>query len=134
MKKRHILMIITVVLFALVMFSIKDSKNTKTLTCSVNGEFYEMESVTTLKAKVNNNKVRSMFISIDVIIPEEYKDYKQNLISQMKASGKMQVESTSKGIRLSTGTNKYFDSLGLNRDSSYSELKSALELQGYSCE
>ena len=133
MKQRHIVMIVVVVIFALIMVGIKDAKKTKTLLCSVNDDFYGMESKTTLKIKINGHKVRSMYETIDVTVPSDYN--KQALISQMEASGKMEVSSTKDGIQLrSKMSNGYFDTLGLDRDITYNELKSALELQGYTSE
>ena len=74
-----------------------------------------------------------MYETIDVTVPSDYN--KQALISQMEASGKMEVSSTKDGIQLrSKMSNGYFDTLGLDRDITYNELKSALALQGYTCE
>lgn len=134
MEKRHIIMIIILILFAGIMFSIKDSKNIKTLTCNVSGEMYEMQTLTTLEVKVKRNVVKDMKVTIDVTIPEEYQSEKQNLINNFMASGKMQVTSTENGIKLKSDMkSNYFNTLGLDTNSSYNELKSALELQGYTC-
>lgn len=133
MKKRHVIMITIVIIFALVLFCIKDAKKTKTLICTVSGEFYEMKSTTNLEIKVNSNKVRSITETINVTVPSDIN--KQALISQIEASGKMEVSNTKEGIKLKSNmNNSYFDTLGLDRNITYSELKSALELQGYTCE
>ncbi len=134
MKKRHIVMVTVLVLFALIMFGIKDSKNVKNLTCTVNGEFLNMESLTTLKIKVKGNKIKDMDIIIDAILPKESLDQKQDLINSFNASGKMKATSTKEGIRFQTGMySNYFKALKMNTKSSYSDLKSTLELEGFSC-
>jgi len=132
MKRRHVLMIVVILIFALIMYGVKDAKKTKVLTCSVNSEFYGMESTTTLEISVNSNRIRGINETIDVIVSDEYKEA---LMSEMQASGKMEASSTKDGIKLkSKMDNTYFDALGLDRNVSYGELKSALELQGYTCE
>ena len=128
-------MIIILIISFIVMLSMKEAKNTKKLTCYVNGEFYGMESKTTLESSVKNNEIKKMKISIDVIIPVQYESEKQNLINSIRSQGKMDVVSTKDGIKLKTGMNsEYFKTLGLSKTTSYGELREALEAQGYDCE
>lgn len=134
MKKRHIVMALILVTFLLILLCIHDSKNTKSLTCIVDSNFHGLDSKITLQISVKKDKLTNINMIIDSVLPEEYKSQKQALINQLGADGRMQVTSTEQGIRLSTGmNNEYFETLGLNTDSSYSELKEALEFQGYTC-
>jgi len=134
MKARHVIMIIVLILVATVVFSLKEEKGTKTLTCSVNNDFQGMDSVTTLKVKVKNNEIKDIDMTIDAIVPSEYQNQKQNIVDSINMQGKMQATTTKDGIRLTTDMKgEYFKSLGLNTKSSYNEFKQALEFQGYTC-
>lgn len=135
MKARHIVMILILVLFATIMFSLKDAKGTKSLVCRVNTDFQGLDSKITLDIKVKNSEIRDMDIVIDSVLPEEYQAQKQEIIDSMASSGKMEVTSTKDGIRFETGIgSEYFNSLGLSTKTNYNELKETLELQGYVCE
>lgn len=134
MKARHFIMLTILILIIIIMICVKDAKNTKKLTCTVNSNFHGMESLITLDIKVKNNEVKDINMLIDATLPEEYLNQKQNIINTLGADGNMTVTSTEDGIRLSTGMNSsYFKSLGLNTETSYSDLKETLELEGYSC-
>ncbi|MDE5539416.1 MAG: hypothetical protein K2J20_02895 [Bacilli bacterium] len=134
MKTRHVIMIITLIIVGIAMICIKDAKTTLNLTCTASGSMYEMDSVSTLKVKVKNNKIKKMDLTIDVVVPENKGYQKEEMINAMNSEGKMQVVSTDEGMRLSTGMNSdYFKTFGLSTESSYSELKKVLELQGYTC-
>lgn len=134
MKARHVIMIIVLILVATIVFSLKEEKNTKTLTCSVNNDFQGMDSVTTLKVKVKDSEIKDIDMTIDAKLPKEYQNQKQNIIDSMNAQGKMHASSTSDGIRLEADMRSdYFKSLGLNTKASYQEFKQALEFQGYRC-
>lgn len=134
MKARHIIMIIVLVIFASIMFSLKDAKNTKKLVCSVDSDFQGMKSKINLDIKIKEQKIKDMDIVIDAILPDEYMNQKQEIINSISASGKMEATSTKDGIRFTSGIgSEYFKSLGVNINTSYNELKEALELQGFSC-
>jgi len=134
MKARHIVMIMILILFATIMFSLKDAKNTKTLICSVNSDFQGFDSKINLDIKIKDKEIKDMDIVIDSVLPEEYLSEKQAIINQMNASGKMEVESTKEGLRFKTGIqSEYFKSLGISTKTSYGELKEALEFQGFNC-
>lgn len=134
MKARHIIMIIVLVIFASIMFSLKDAKNTKKLVCSVDSDFQGMKSKVNLDIKIKEQKIKDMDIVIDAILPDEYMNQKQEIINSISASGKMEAISTKDGIRFTSGIgSEYFKSLGVNINTSYNELKEALELQGFSC-
>ncbi|MCM1052943.1 MAG: hypothetical protein NC483_03100 [Ruminococcus sp.] len=134
MKKRHIIMIIILVLAFSITMSLKEEKDTKKLECTTKSTMYDMDSLTTLNAKIKNSEIVGMDIFIDITIPKEYESQKQNMINSISAEGKMEVTSTKDGIRLKTGIHsEYFKSLGLNTKTSYNELKEVLEFQGYTC-
>lgn len=134
MKTRHVVMIITLIIVGIVMICVKDAKTTLSLTCTASGSMYEMDSVNTLEVKVKNNKIKKLNLTIDVVVPEDQGYQKKDMINAINSEGKMQVVSTDKGMRLSTGMNSdYFKTFGLSTESSYSELKKVLELQGYTC-
>lgn len=134
MKARHVIMIIVLVIFASIMFSLKDAKNTKKLVCSVDSDFQGMKSKINLDIRIKEQKIKDMDIVIDAILPDEYMNQKQEIINSISASGKMEATSTEDGIRFTSGIgSEYFKSLGVNINTSYNELKEALELQGFSC-
>lgn len=134
MKTRHIIMIISLIVIFLIVVSIKDLKNTKELTCTINGTMYEMDSLTTLRVTIKNNEVRNMKIDFDITIPEESLAQKQEIISYFQSQGNSEITPTDKGFRMSSGLySDYFNSLGLSTTSSYNEVKQGLEFQGYTC-
>lgn len=134
MNKRRIIMIGTIIIVALIALIMYSEKNTKTLKCTTNGDFNDMESESTLLVEIKKNKIKDMNITIDVKIPKEYESQKDSLIASIQAQGKMKASSTKDGMELTADMNSgYFDVLGLNKESSYNELKEVLELQGYTC-
>lgn len=134
MKARHVIMIIALIIIATAMFSLKEAKNIKTLTCTTKSDFQGMDSVINLEIDIKNKEVQDMNLAIDVTIPKEYLNQKQSIIDSIAASGKMQVTSTKNGMRLKAGMNSnYFNSLGLDTNTSSNELKQVLESQGYTC-
>lgn len=134
MNKRQIIMITIIIISALIAIIMISEKNTKYLTCNVNGEFEGMESKTTFTVKLRNNKVKDMNISIDVTVPIDSEISKEEILNYINYQGKMKGESTNNGVKLTANMHSgYFDTLGLSKESTYSELKQILELQGYTC-
>lgn len=134
MKPRHIIMIIILVLFATIMFSLKADKDKEKIVCTSKGDFQGMNSTITLNVGVKDNNIKDMDITIDAIVPEELQAQKQEIISYMTQSGKMTAKSTKDGIKFEMGIeSEYFKSLGLSTKTNPYELKQALEIQGYNC-
>ncbi len=135
MKARHIVMIITLILFATIMFSLKEEKDTKHMVCKAKNDFQGLDSIITLDIGINNSEIKDLDITIDAKVPEIYKDQKQSIINSTNQGGKMQASSTKDGIRFKTDIHsEYFKSLGLKTKTNSKELKEALEMQGYKCE
>lgn len=134
MKARHIVMILVLIFFATIMFSLKEEKNVVSLVCSTKGDFQGLDSTINLDVKLKENEIRDMEIVIDSILPKEYLEQKQTIINSMNSSGKGQAEGTKDGVKFTMGIqSEYYKSLGVSTKITYKELKEALELQGYSC-
>lgn len=134
MNKRQIIMVTIILIVALIAVIMISEKNTQYLTCNVSGDFQGMESKTKFIVKVRKNKVKDMNMTIDVVVPEDGEISKEDLLNYINYQGKMKGESTTDGVKLTASMSSgYFDTLGLSKESSYSELKQILELQGYTC-
>ena len=133
-KKREIIMIITIIILFLITIIIVSEKNTEYLNCNLNGDFNGMESKTELNIEIRKNKVKDIKMTIDVKVPDDGEVSKEELISYINYQGKMKAISTDDGVELTSDMHSgYFDTLGLSTKSSSQELKQILELQGYSC-
>lgn len=134
MKARHIIMIFVLIIFASIIISLKDAKDTEKLVCVADSDFQGMESKINLEIKVKDKKIKDMNLVIDSVLPNEALSQKQTMIASINASGKMEATSTEDGIRFRAGIgSEYFGSLGINANTKIGELKEVLELQGYSC-
>ncbi len=110
------------------------NSNSKTLSCSVtnNQDYGKVTSL--LEAKIKDNEVKDMSLTLNIEIPEENDIFKRSMISQMRQKTS-QVYETKNGIKavFNMGSS-YFNTLGVSKDASYNELKQVLEIQGYTCE
>lgn len=131
MKARHIIMIIILVIA--ISFVITN-KGVKTLTCTTEGELYESPSKSKLEISVKDNKIKNMYITIDVKLSAELMQQRDLLMQNIAAQGKSEVSETKDGIRLSSGMgSSYFTSMGLTEKTKINELKEVLEVQGFTC-
>lgn len=131
MKLRHIIMII-ILIIAISIFI--DNNGVKHLTCTATGTLYESPSVSTLEISIKNDMLKDINISIDINLESKTTAEKNSLIQMAKMQGKSDVTETKNGIRLTSDMNgSYFTSLGLTKNTTFSELKEALEIQGYTC-
>lgn len=131
MKARHFIMIIILVIAISFVIS---NKGVETLTCTTEGELYESPSKSKLEISVKDNKIKNMYVTIDVKLSDELMEQRDILIQNIAAQGKSEVTETKDGIRLSSGMgSSYFTSMGLTKDTKYNELKEVLEIQGFTC-
>lgn len=131
MKARHFVMIIIIVIAISFVIS---NKGVEKLICTTEGELYESPSKSKLEISVKDNKIKDMYITIDVTLKEELMAQRDLLIQSIAAQGKSEVEATKDGIRLTSGmSGSYFTSMGLTENTKYSELKEVLEVQGFTC-
>ncbi len=109
------------------------NSNTKTLKCSATSSRDIGKTTSDLKVKIKNNEVKDMTLTLNVELSKEQQSYKQAMIYQMRQKTD-QVYATDKGIEATFGMgSSYFNTLGITKDVSYSELKQVLELQGFTC-
>lgn len=131
MKARHFVMIIILVI---VLSFVITNRGVDTLTCTTEGELYESPSKSKLEISVKNNKIKDMYITIDVKLNDELMAQRDLLIQNIEAQGKSEVIETKDGIRLTSGmSGSFFTSMGLTSDTKYNELKEVLEVQGFTC-
>lgn len=109
----------------------------KTLTCTMDTQMSGMETKATVDIKFNDDKIDTMKVTMDMDLPEEYKDQKQTLIDTFEKSGSgMKAEETEKGIRITADQDSKYvaDTFGIKgKEADYDEVKEAFESQNYTC-
>ncbi len=131
MKARHFIMIIILVIAISFVIS---NKGVEKLVCTTEGDLYESPSKSTLEISIKDNKIKDMYISIDVKLTDELMQQRDLLIQNIEAQGKSEVSKIDDGIRLSSGmSGSYFESMGITEDTKVNELKEVLEVQGFKC-
>ncbi len=127
------LIVLSVIFVVLISIMVYGSGNTKTLKCSAIGSRDGGTTTSDLEVKIKNNVVKDMTLTLQVEIPEDQQEYKQAMIYQMRQKTD-QVSTTENGIKAVFGMDSsYFNTFGITKDASYSELKQVLELQGFTC-
>ena len=131
MKARHFIMIIILVMAISFVIS---NKGVEKLVCTTEGDLYESPSKSTLEISIKDNKIKDMYISIDVKLNDALMQQRDLLIQNIEAQGKSEVSKIDDGIRLSSGmSGSYFESMGITEDTKVNELKEVLEVQGFKC-
>ena len=131
MKARHFIMIIILVIAISFVIS---NKGVEKLVCTTEGTLYESPSKSTLEISIKDNKIKDMYISIDVKLNDALMQQRDLLIQNIKSQGKSEVSKIDDGIRLSSGmSGSYFESMGITEDTKFNELKEVLEVQGFKC-
>ena len=131
MKARHFIMIIILVIAISFVIS---NKGVEKLVCTTEGDLYESPSKSTLEISIKDNKIKDMYISIDVKLNDALMQQRDLLIQNIEAQGKSEVSKIDDGIRLSSGmSGSYFESMGITEDTKVNELKEVLEFQGFKC-
>ncbi len=134
MKKNKLVVILLLLLIMLISITGCGNSDTKTLKCSVTNSTDGRNMTSDLKVKVKNDEVKDMTLTLNIELPKDQQANKQAMIYQMRQKTD-QVYSTDNGIKAIFGMNSsYFNTLGITKNASYSELKQVLELQGYTCE
>lgn len=132
MKIRHIIMGI-ILIIALSMFI--STNGVKSLTCTTEGTLYDSPSKSTLEISLKDDKIKDMYVTIDVKLNDELMTQRDTLIQNIEAQGKSEATATKDGIRLSSKMgSSFFTSMGLTSNTKYNELKEVLEVQGFTCQ
>ena len=95
-----------------------------------------MEMKNTVNVTFKDDAFDSMNVVMDITVPEEYADSKQELIDTFKESEEdMKVTETKNGIRLEMSSeSEYFEELDVDKDTvTYDQLKALFEDEGYTC-
>lgn len=109
------------------------NRHSKTLNCTATNSSDGRTTTSDLKVKVENNEVKDMTLTLNVVLPDDQQFYKQSMIYQMRQKTD-RVYATDNGIKAIFGMgSSYFDTFGITTGASYGELKQVLELQGYTC-
>ncbi len=109
------------------------NSNTKTLNCSVTNYQDGGSKTSDLEVEIKNGEVKDMTLTLNIELTKNQQSYKQAMIDQIRQKTN-QVYSTKNGIKAIFDMNSsYFNTLGISKDVSYSEIKQVLELQGYTC-
>ena len=108
----------------------------KNLTCTMSTTTSGMKTDSTVEIGLKSNKVETMKVTIDVEIPDEYKDQKQTIIETFENMGTgMKAKETDKGIRVTADENSsFFDAYNIKDGKvKYDDIKEAFEAQNYTC-
>ncbi len=110
----------------------------KKLTCTMDNNSLGLETKSTVEVKFKKDVVDSMKVAMDITIPDEYKDQKDELIEEFKKSEEnVKVTETKNGIKVeadSSSNSDFFDDLDFDdKEVSYDDAKKAFEAQGYTC-
>lgn len=108
----------------------------KNLTCTNSNDLAGIEMNSTVKISFKGDKMNDMKVIIDVKVPDEYKDQKQDLIDELKELDEdIKVTETKDGVKAEmTADEDYFKELDIDSTSvTYDELKEAFTKQGYTC-
>ena len=80
MKARHFIMIIILVIAISFVIS---NKGVEKLVCTTEGDLYESPSKSTLEISIKDNKIKDMYISIDVKLNDELMQQRDLLIQNI---------------------------------------------------
>ena len=108
----------------------------KKLTCTMSEKTLGIQNNMSVVVTFKNNKVDKMKATVDMILPDEYKDQKQTLIDTLKDSNKnIEVIETKDGIRTTiSGNSDMAGELDLGDEIvTYDDVKKEFEEQGYNC-
>lgn len=110
--------------------------SSKTLTCTKTETSEGMETKAAVEIKFKKDTVEAMNLTIDLKLPEEYKDQKKELMDTYKnmMSG-VDVKETKDGIQITADSDsEYFDSFDIDKGKAkYEDAKKAFEDQGFKC-
>lgn len=108
----------------------------KKLTCTMENNSLGLEMSQKVEITFKKDKIDDMKIVMDVKVPDEYKDQKQDLIDELKDLDEgMKVTETKDGIRAEmTADDDDFKEFNIDGESvSYDEVKKAFEAKNYTC-
>lgn len=110
----------------------------KKLTCTMENSQLGLEMKQKVEVKFKGDTVDTMKIAMDIVVPDKYKDQKQELIDSFKEEDEnMKVTETKDGIRIeadSSSDSSLFDEFDVEgKEASYDDVKKAFEAQGYTC-
>lgn len=108
----------------------------ESITCTMSTTTSGMNTDQKVEISLKNNKVDTMKVTIDIEVPDEYKDQKQAMMDAMNELGSgMEVKETEKGIRVTADQDSsYFDSYNIKDGKvKYDDIKEAFEAQNYTC-
>jgi len=125
--------LITSFFLIIILLSLTGCGNTRTLSCTATSSEDGRITTSDLEIEIGEKEIEDMTLILNVKLPKEEQSSKQAMMYQMRQKTN-QVTATADGIRAVFDMgNSYFDSFGITKDVSYSELKQVLELQGYTC-
>jgi uncharacterized lipoprotein YehR (DUF1307 family) len=125
-----------IVLLSLVSVLVLSGCGKKELTCTMDSSTAGMTTKTTVDIKLDGSTLDSMNVALDVTIPDEYKDQKDQIIENLKASDEsFKVSETKNGVKLTAGSDsKYFENFDLkDKKVDYDEVKEVFEKAGFEC-
>lgn len=108
----------------------------KKLTCTMENNSLGLEMKQKVEVKFKGDTVDTMKVSMDITVPDEYKDRKQELIDMFKEEDdSIKVTETKNGIRIEADNDSdIFAEMDINgKEASYDDVKKAFEAQKYTC-
>ncbi len=125
-----------VALVAVVAVFVMTGCGSKTLTCTNQNNMAGIEMNSTVKVNFKGDKMDDMKVIMEVKVPDEYKDQKQDLIDELKEIDEnIKVTETKDGVKAEmTADEDYFKELNIDSTTvTYDELKEAFTKQSYTC-
>lgn len=108
----------------------------KKLTCTMENNSLGLEMKQKVEVKFKGDTVDTMKVSMDITVPDEYKDKKQELIDMFKEEDdSIKVTETKNGIRIEADNDSdIFAEMDINgKEASYDDVKKAFEANKYTC-
>lgn len=135
MKKLEIVILILIIIVLIITFTIVDSIGVKELTCTAKGKSSDIKTSSKLEIKVKNQKIKDMKFTLDMILPKDQQNQKEDYINMVRQTKPyMSASVIDNGVRFVTKMqNGSFIGIDADQEMTISELKEVLEVQGYSC-
>ena len=113
----------------------KTKKSPKNLVCKTNGQFNGLKNLVKISFVFGDTEIENVDIVTDVFVPPELSDKREQLIEQVRASGKGEVTPTMAGFQMHIDNDcRFMKAMDMKRTSTYGEMRAGLELQGFTCE
>lgn len=113
----------------------KKTGKDRNLVCKVNGQFHGLKNLVTISFVFGDTEIKNVDIVTDVFVPPEMSDKREEMMAHIRASGKGEVTPTMAGFQMHIDNDcRFMKAMDMKRTSTYGEMRTGLELQGFKCE